>query len=133
MLSTDAFVALAPFAGVFSSRAYDFTNVSDFDKLVYGVTGYYNAEYDKLMSAAMVETDAAKRAELLHQAEALLLTDMPIIPVIHFATTYLESKELDDVEISYFGAPLFKNTSYDDYVPVVEEEVEEPADTEAAE
>lgn len=132
MLATDAFVALAPFAGIFSSRAYDFTNVSDFDTLVYGVTGYYNAEYDALMSAAMVETDPAKRAELLHQAEALLLTDMPITPVIHFATTYLESKELDDVEISYFGAPLFKDTSYDDYVPVVEEETEDTEDAENA-
>ncbi len=125
MLSTDAFVALAPFAGVFSSRAYDFTNVSDFDKLVYGVTGYYNAEYDSLMQAAMVETDATKRAGLLHQAEALLLTDMPITPVIHFATTYLESNELDDVEYSYFGAPLFKDTSYDNYVPAVDKETED--------
>lgn len=122
MLSTDAFVALAPFAGVFSSRAYNFANPEDFDKLVYGVTGYYNAEYDALLSAAMVETDAAKRAELLHQAEALLLTDMPITPVIHFTTSYLESRELDDVDYTYFGAPDFTGTSYDDYVPVVEEE-----------
>lgn len=136
MLSTDAFVALAPFAGVFSSRAYDFSDVANFDKLVYGVTGYYNAEYDALLSAAMVETDAEKRAELLHQAEALLLTDMPITPVIHFTTSYLESKELDDVNYSYFGAPLFKETSYDDYVPVTEEETpdtEAPVTTAAAE
>ena len=130
MLSTDAFVALAPFAGVFSSRAYDFTDVANFDKLVYGVTGYYNKAYDDLMSQAMVETDPAKRADLLHQAEALLLSDMPITPVVHFTTSYLESRELDDVEYSYFGAPLFKDTAFDDYVPVTEEEVpdeEEPA------
>ena len=125
MLSTDAFVALAPFAGIYSSRAYDFTNAANFDKLVYGVTGYYNKAYDDLMAQAMVETDAAKRAGLLHQAEAMLLADMPITPVIHFATTALESRELDDVEYTYFGAPQFKDTSYDDYVPVTEEELEE--------
>lgn len=125
MLSTDAFVALAPFAGIYSSRAYDFTDVANFDKLVYGVTGYYNKAYDDLMAQAMVETDPATRAGLLHQAEALLLSDMPIAPVIHFTTVALESRELDDVEYTYFGAPQFKDTSYDDYVPVTEEEAEE--------
>ena len=122
MLTTDAFVALAPFAGIYSSRAYDITDYENIDKLVYGVTGYYNKAYDDLMSQAFKETDAAKRAELLHKAEALLLTDMPITPVIHFETTYLESGELGDVEYTYFGAPDFKETSYDNYVPVVEEE-----------
>lgn len=130
MLSTDAFVALAPFASIYSSRAYDFADVANFDKPVYGVTGYYNKAYDDLMSKALVETDPAKRAELLHQAEALLLTDLPITPVIHFETTYLESGELDDVEYTYFGAPDFTETSYDDYVPVTEEE-EEAAEEEA--
>ncbi len=122
MLSTDAFAPLAQFAGIYSCRAYDFTDVANFDKLVYGVTGYYNAKYDEIMAKALVETNAANRAKLLHEAEALLLTDMPITPVIHYNTPYLISDELDDVDFSYFGAPIFSDTSYDDYVPVQESE-----------
>lgn len=125
MLTTDAFVPLAAFAGVYCGRAYSFDTQEDFDILQHHVTGYYNKDYDDLMMNAIKEQDAAKRAALLHQAEALLLNDMPIAPVIFWDTTIAFSGELDDVILTYFGGLDFTEAEYKNYVPVVEEETTE--------
>ncbi len=45
--------------------------------------GYKNPEYDQLMKSADAEPDAAKRAKLLGQANALLVRDLPAAPVFH--------------------------------------------------
>ena len=49
-------------------------------------TGWGNAEYDKLIAAAAVETDSAKRLDLLHQAETILMDEMPIIPFYNYVS-----------------------------------------------
>lgn len=46
--------------------------------------GYSNAEYDKLIGAAKVELDDAKRTELLHKAEDIFIKEMPIIPLYSY-------------------------------------------------
>lgn len=46
-------------------------------------SGYNNPEYDKLVDVAKVEVDANKRQELLHQAEDVLMEDMPVIPIYY--------------------------------------------------
>jgi oligopeptide transport system substrate-binding protein len=43
--------------------------------------GYSNATYDALMQRADQERDAAARADLMRQAEQLMLDDNPVIPV----------------------------------------------------
>lgn len=48
-------------------------------------SGYNNPEYDKLVDAAKVEIDANKREELLHQAEDMLMEDMPVLPIYYDA------------------------------------------------
>lgn len=47
-------------------------------------TGWSNAEYDRLIAAARSETDEAKRFELFHQAEKILMSEMPIIPIYYY-------------------------------------------------
>ncbi len=47
--------------------------------------GYSNPEYDKLIASARVEVDVAKRTEMLHKAEDLLMADMPIIPIYYYS------------------------------------------------
>ena len=47
-------------------------------------SGYASAEYDKLVDEAKVEQDPAKRRELLHSAEDILMEDMPIIPMYYY-------------------------------------------------
>lgn len=49
-------------------------------------TGWGNAEYDKLIAAAAVETDPAKRLDLLHQAETILMDEQPIIPFYNYVS-----------------------------------------------
>jgi oligopeptide transport system substrate-binding protein len=48
--------------------------------------GYDNPEYDRLVTAAQSELDLGKRAELLQEAERVLLADMPIIPLYYYVT-----------------------------------------------
>ena len=51
--------------------------------------GYANAEYDELVRRASQEGDLERRAELLQQAEVLLLEDLPIMPIYTYTTTRL--------------------------------------------
>ena len=49
-------------------------------------TGWKNARYDQLMDQAAVQTDLARRAELLREAETVLVRgDAPIAPVYFFS------------------------------------------------
>jgi oligopeptide transport system substrate-binding protein len=52
-------------------------------------TGWSDKEYDGLIEKADHEPDAAKRAELLAQAEAILLDRGPVVPIKHYARAFL--------------------------------------------
>lgn len=52
----------------------------------------------------------AQRAELLHKAEALLMTDLPVIPVIYNQNATLTSKSLSNVKSSYYCVADFRKT-----------------------
>ena len=47
-------------------------------------TGWKNPEYDKLLKAALEEPDAAKRLEILRQAEAIFVEELPAIPMYFY-------------------------------------------------
>jgi oligopeptide transport system substrate-binding protein len=49
-------------------------------------TGWASPRYDDLLRRASFELDPRRRMTLLHDAEALLLDESPIIPVYHMAT-----------------------------------------------
>jgi oligopeptide transport system substrate-binding protein len=53
-----------------------------------------NARYDELMKQAASETDLAKRAGLLRQAEEILITEAPYTPVLFFTNRNLISPRL---------------------------------------
>jgi oligopeptide transport system substrate-binding protein len=55
---------------------------------------YSNPEFDKLTNAASVEADPAKRMELLAQAEALLVADQSIMPLLYYATHNVVSSKI---------------------------------------
>jgi oligopeptide transport system substrate-binding protein len=46
-------------------------------------TGWSNKQYDKLIAAAHAQRDPAERMKLLHQAEVILMDEMPIIPIYY--------------------------------------------------
>lgn len=47
-------------------------------------TNWANDEYDRLISAAEAESDEQKRAELLYQAEEILLDEVPLVPIYYY-------------------------------------------------
>ncbi|RNF39493.1 peptide ABC transporter substrate-binding protein [Planococcus salinus] len=60
-------------------------------------TGWVNEEFDSIMAESKVEQDNDKRYELLHQAEEILMTDMPFMPVYFYKNNYLVSTDFEDV------------------------------------
>lgn len=73
----------------------DYNDASSFLDLMRSDTGeqnygdYNNPAYDALMDAAAHERDIGKRGEDLQQAEALLMKDMPIVPIYFYITKNL--------------------------------------------
>ena len=61
-------------------------------------TGWSNEQYDKLIADAQKEVDPKKRAELLQQAEKLLLEQGPVIAIYYYATNGLRSSKLKGFE-----------------------------------
>lgn len=52
-------------------------------------SGYDNPRFDQLLIQAATTADPAARMGLLEEAEQVLIDDMPIIPLYHYATKYL--------------------------------------------
>jgi oligopeptide transport system substrate-binding protein len=55
---------------------------------------YSNPEYDKLMDAASVESDPAKRMDELAKAEAIMLKDLPLLPLLYYSNHNIVSPKL---------------------------------------
>lgn len=55
---------------------------------------YKNEEYDALMKASYEEQDPAKRMEILKKAEAILMNDQPIAPLMNTANLWLVSSRV---------------------------------------
>jgi oligopeptide transport system substrate-binding protein len=51
-------------------------------------SNWRNAEYDELLNKAEAEVDPQKRADLLAQAENILVTEVPILPLYHYVNTW---------------------------------------------
>jgi oligopeptide transport system substrate-binding protein len=55
---------------------------------------YNNPEFDKLLDNAAKELDLKKRADMLKQAEAILMKDMPWIPIMYYGKSNLISPKI---------------------------------------
>lgn len=73
--------------------------------------GYNNPKYDTLVEAAKKETDAKKRFEILHQAEDVLMEDMPIIPLYYSTYTKGIKDYVKGVRVSPLGYVFFDKAS----------------------
>lgn len=51
-------------------------------------TGWSNADYDRLIKEALQSTDPNARLEKLYQAEEILLTELPILPIYWYTRVY---------------------------------------------
>ena len=122
-LSADAFSMLAPFAKAYTGGAAADDTSIEF-KIPAHKSGYDSEEYNAKIEAAFAEKDVAKRATLLHEAEQILMNDLPVIPIIFNQNAHVTSKELSKIKYTYYGTPIFTKTKLKDYikyVPVEEE------------
>ncbi|WP_299298960.1 peptide ABC transporter substrate-binding protein [uncultured Fretibacterium sp.] len=64
------------------------------------VANYSNAEYDALMKDSLKQMDRSKRMEDMHRAEAILMRDLPVLPLYFYSTPYMQSARVKGVYIS---------------------------------
>jgi len=57
-------------------------------------TGWGNADYDLLIARAAAELDPEVRMSLLHDAEAILIDEMPILPIYYYVTQNMVAPRL---------------------------------------
>lgn len=122
-LSVDPFSVLAPFAKGYTGGASVLPNSADFNVAVHNC-GYDSKDYNAKIQAAFDEKDLAKRAKLLHEAEDILMKDLPIVPVVFNKTITMKHKDLSKVKYDFLQNPIFtkaKLKNYEDYIPAEEE------------
>ncbi|OOM81882.1 oligopeptide-binding protein OppA precursor [Clostridium puniceum] len=71
--------------------------------------GYNNPKFDAVINAAKQELDANKRFDLLHQAEDMLMADMPIIPLYYYTRPIGIKDYVKGVKVSVMNTLYFKN------------------------
>ncbi len=120
-LSADAFSMLAPFAKYYTGGSATSELSQQFNVPTY-ITGYNNEEYNAKIEAAFKEKNIEKRAVILHEAETILMKDMPVIPIIFNQNATLTSKELSKLKFTYYGTPIFTKTKLKDYLQYIPED-----------
>ena len=116
--STDPFGMLAPFAKPFSGRGMDMSTPGVYE-LPTHVTGYWNEEYDALIEKIFAEKTIADRAADLRAAEAMLMEDMAIVPVVFNLSATVTSSKLTGEKVDYYNVLNFqkcKVSSYNSYL-----------------
>ncbi|MBK0347292.1 peptide ABC transporter substrate-binding protein [Aerococcaceae bacterium zg-ZJ1578] len=66
-------------------------------------TGWSNESFTKLLKDAELETDAAKRAELLKQAEAVMIDEMPVIPIYYYTNLSVKKDNVKNMAADGLG------------------------------
>jgi ABC-type oligopeptide transport system substrate-binding subunit len=123
MIDTTAFSVLSVFAAEYSGAMSD----DDFKTLGH-ITGYNKEEYNKLIAEAYqakVDGNIQLMSEKLHEAEAMLLKDMPVVPLFVYKNAVLKSRKLRGVKYSEWGYPIFDKANlpkWEKYLPKTDEE-----------
>ena len=65
------------------------------------------AEYDQLIADIKAESDLAKRAEMLHQAEDMLMETFAIVPLYYYNDPYLQKSNVTGVYTNALGYKFF--------------------------
>ena len=69
--------------------------------------GYNNPEYDKLIESSKHIVNPKDRMSVLHNAESILMYDMPIIPIHYRSNVLMVSKKLKDYKLDPLGKYRF--------------------------
>ena len=115
MLAPDAFPALAQFAAKYSGNGVDMESV-DYD-VIPNITGYDSEAYSELIDDAYAAGSNSKaKTEKLHEAEKLLMEDMPVMPLLFMKDAYIyNGKVLSGIKDNYWGRD-FRKMKMRDYM-----------------
>ncbi|MBQ3065607.1 MAG: hypothetical protein IJC98_05170 [Clostridia bacterium] len=123
-LSTNAFSVLAPFALEFSGSAKDTEN-NDFSE-VPAICAYNSEAYNALIEEAYAAQTRDDMLNKLIEAEKLLLTDAPIIPLAFQVDTYIYHDDvLSGISTNYFASRVFSKLKMKDFAKYKPVETEE--------
>lgn len=120
LLCDDPFNALAIFAENFSGSVTD--GEYNAEVPLGHITGFKNATYNTLIQEAYdarVKGDDNLASQKLHEAEQILLDEVPVMPLFVFKNAVLQSGDLSGVKMTYYGAPIFnkaKLKNWKDYI-----------------
>jgi oligopeptide transport system substrate-binding protein len=71
-------------------------------------------EYTALLTQAEAAEEKSQRTRLLQKAEALVMQQMPILPIFDHTSRHLKSDHIDNVYVSHLGNVDFKWTTFTD-------------------
>lgn len=120
MFTNDPFVALSSFTSNTNGNGAAFKDATTTYRK--NISGYANADYDKLINDAYNTTDKALRNDYLKAAEALLVEDAPIMPIYYNQNFYYSSGELSSFDFDGFGHVVFTEAKLKDYEKYFTEE-----------
>lgn len=75
--------------------------------------GWENEEYTALLDKAMFELDPAKRLDILKEAEALIISEMPVIPIYFYSNTFVKKENLKGMEYDGVGRLELKRVYFE--------------------
>lgn len=67
-------------------------------------------KYDELIAEIKGETDYAKRVELMHEAEDILMSNGAVIPLYYYNDIYMQKDYVDGIFANLFGYKFFYTT-----------------------
>lgn len=136
MFSTNALAVLSTFTSEMSGSGMDAAPIvpgaatledliNNTGEATYTLRGnkmnFKSEAFDEKMAAAYAEKDPAARNVLLHEAETILLSEMPVIPLLFNQSAYLANSEISGLSVDRYGFVSFtscKQKNYEKYLEV---------------
>ncbi len=122
-LSADSISVLAPFAKKYSGQAMDMSDSENYQQTPHP-TGYDSDDYNDLIDKIYSNKDIASRSKDLHDAEDLLMKDLPVIPIVFNKDAYILNEDLIELNnkilfwdktSEYYNPIIFDKISIKDY------------------
>ncbi|MEN2767180.1 peptide ABC transporter substrate-binding protein [Ornithinibacillus xuwenensis] len=71
-------------------------------------TNWEDSEYQELLAQSRTETDPAARKEILREAEAIFMEDLPIAPIYFYTNVWINKDYVKGIEVSPLGGVQYK-------------------------
>ena len=74
----------------------------------HNLTGWRNAEFDRLLDEMRLESDRSKKMKLVGKLERILADEVPVVPILHQVLRFATSKRVEGFRANPFGVFLFR-------------------------